>query len=268
MSLPTPYYEEPSITIYHGDCREILPHLQKVDAVITSPPYNFSGFHRTSLNKNGRVVRELTYRSYTDDMQEMEYKCFIASVMLALFYCLKDGGSCWWNYKGRYDQNKYYSPHWVIDYTPFDLRQDIIWKYPSGPDVALDKFFPRVEHVFWFSKGKPKMNPDLASRGNVWEITQHNGSIGHPAVFPEELATICITASTIESHIILDPFMGSGTTLVACQKLGRAGIGIEIDPGYFDIACKRVEDAMRQPDLFVETPAPAVQEQLTFEAAE
>ena len=55
---------------------------------------------------------------------------------------------------------------------------------------------------------------------------------------------------------ILDPFMGSGTTLVACAKLGRKGIGIELDPDYFEIACKRVDEAYRQPDLFVEPPEP------------
>ena len=60
-----------------------------------------------------------------------------------------------------------------------------------------------------------------------------------------------------DAHTILDPFMGSGTTLVACAKLGRAGIGIEIDEGYFDIACRRIEEAYRQPDMFVErAPAP------------
>ena len=58
---------------------------------------------------------------------------------------------------------------------------------------------------------------------------------------------------------ILDPFMGSGTTGVACVKLGRKFIGIEIDEGYFDIACKRIEEAYRQPDFFVERPVPPVQ---------
>ncbi|MEP5804305.1 MAG: site-specific DNA-methyltransferase [Roseobacter sp.] len=62
------------------------------------------------------------------------------------------------------------------------------------------------------------------------------------------------------AQAILDPFMGSGTTLVACQKLGRMGTGIELDPEYFQIACKRVEDATRQPDLFVETPENPIQE--------
>jgi DNA modification methylase len=58
---------------------------------------------------------------------------------------------------------------------------------------------------------------------------------------------------------ILDPFMGSGTTLVACQRLGRQGTGIELDPEYFDIACRRVDEAARQPDLFREPPPKPVQ---------
>jgi DNA modification methylase len=63
-----------------------------------------------------------------------------------------------------------------------------------------------------------------------------------------------------DAKTILDPFMGSGTTLVACQRLGRHGIGIELDPEYFDIACRRVDQATRQPDLFIAPPAKPVQE--------
>ena len=63
-----------------------------------------------------------------------------------------------------------------------------------------------------------------------------------------------------DAKTILDPFMGSGTTLVACAKLGRKGIGIELDPDYFEIACRRVEQAYRQPDLFVPQPKKPTQE--------
>jgi DNA modification methylase len=83
----------------------------------------------------------------------------------------------------------------------------------------------------------------------------------HPTQKPVALMEWCL-GFLLNADTILDPFMGSGTTLVACAKLGRKGIGIELDPDYFDIACKRVEEAYRQPDLFVDQPKspPAIQE--------
>ena len=86
-------------TLYLGDCLEILPTLDKVDAVVTSPPYNFGGFHRTTKDKPARI---LSYESCTDDMEEKEYRCFIAGIMWRLYGLVRDGGSCWWNYKGHY----------------------------------------------------------------------------------------------------------------------------------------------------------------------
>lgn len=238
-------------TLYRGDCLEVLPSIAcgSVDAVVTSPPYNFGGFHRTTKTADSRTVRQLAYDSFSDDMGEKEYRCFVASVMYRINAALADGGSCWWNYKGQYKDCKYHAPHWVEEYTPLTLRQDIIWRYPAGPDVALDKFFPRVEHVFWFSKGKPAMNPEMAAIGNVWDITQNSGKIDHPAVYPIELAARCISASH-EARTILDPFMGSGTTGVACSGLNRAFIGIEQSQKYFDIACKRIEAEMNRFPMF------------------
>lgn len=82
-----------------------------------------------------------------------------------------------------------------------------------------------------------------------------NEKAGHPTQKPVALMEWCL-GFLPDAKTILDPFMGSGTTLVACAKLGRAGIGIELDPDYFDIACRRVEQAYRQPDLFIPAPAP------------
>ena len=83
----------------------------------------------------------------------------------------------------------------------------------------------------------------------------------HPTQKPVALMRWCIEFFPL-AGTILDPFMGSGTTGVACAKLGRKFIGIEIEPKYFDIACKRIEEAYRQPDLFIEPPAKAMQETL------
>ena len=85
----------------------------------------------------------------------------------------------------------------------------------------------------------------------------------HPARFPVAFATELVAPFTQAGGTVLDPFMGSGTTGVACVKLGRKFIGIEIDPGYFDIACRRIEKAYEQPDLFVAPPA-SVETQTSF----
>ena len=83
-----------------------------------------------------------------------------------------------------------------------------------------------------------------------------DGGKQHPTQKPIALMEWCL-GFLPNAETILDPFMGSGTTLVACQRLGRSGIGIELDPDYFNIACKRVDEATRQPDLFVAPPAQA-----------
>ena len=119
----------------------------------------------------------------------------------------------------------------------------------------------------WLTWVKPDAAPTFASTEYAWTSRDaparhftcavgavNQERVGHPTQKPVALMEWCL-GFLPDAKTILDPFMGSGTTLVACQKLGRHGIGIEIDPGYFEIACRRVEEAARQPDLFIE-PAP------------
>ena len=111
--------------------------------------------------------------------------------------------------------------------------------------------------MFLFSKAIRGYHFDSShvSDGDVWAVEHSRERNNHNAAFPVEIAKRCIHASGRAADTILDPFMGSGTTGVACAKLGRNFIGIEIEPRYFDIACKRIEDAYRQGDMFVERPA-------------
>jgi len=99
-------------------------------------------------------------------------------------------------------------------------------------------------------------------RFNWWFLTNNQPDNGHPAPMPYAMAADHITTWTNTGDTILDPFMGSGTTGVACAKMGRKFIGIELEPKHFDIACKRIEDAYAQPDLFVQPPENLVQEPL------
>lgn len=104
-------------------------------------------------------------------------------------------------------------------------------------------------------------NLDMVARRMVLRPMNMDGGKQHPTQKPIAVMEWCL-GFVPEAHTILDPFAGSGSTLVACQRLGRAGTGVEIDPDYFAIACKRVDEATRQPDLFVAPPPAPVQEPL------
>ena len=99
---------------------------------------------------------------------------------------------------------------------------------------------------------------DVAAR-NIYSFMPPRERV-HPNEKPVEMVQHFIELHATEGKTILDPFMGSGTTLVACAKMGRKGIGIELDPEYFDIACRHVESAYAQPDLFIAPPAQIKQE--------
>lgn len=128
---------------------------------------------------------------------------------------------------------------------------------------------PSRGFLIW-DKKQPE-NFSLAMCEMAWWSRDHNAKIysrsvlgyekAHPTQKPTDLMEWCL-GFLPKSKTILDPFMGSGTTLVACQKLGRSGTGIEIDQDYFEIACRRVEEATRQPDLFVTPPETPTQETL------
>ena len=120
---------------------------------------------------------------------------------------------------------------------------------------------PSRGFLIW-DKKQPE-NFSLAMCEYAWWSRDHNAKVfsksvlgydkQHPTQKPVALMEWCL-GFIPDAQTILDPFMGSGTTLVACAKMGRKGIGIELDPDYFDIACKRVEEAYKQPDLFVAPP--------------
>ena len=133
----------------------------------------------------------------------------------------------------------------------FDLppcRGPLVWdKNNSGRDFADFE-------MAW-------TNIDMVARRIIYRPMNMDGGKLHPTQKPIAVMEWCL-GFLPSAQTILDPFAGSGSTLVACQKLGRSGTGIEIDPDYFDIACRRVEEAARQPDLFVAPPPTPHQEAL------
>ncbi len=117
-------------------------------------------------------------------------------------------------------------------------------EHEHGRQTEVCAFYPGHDH--FFPSGRPS---DVIS-------APRTGNNFHPTEKPVSLMRAVVGWT---GGVVFDPFMGSGTTLVACAKLGRSGIGIEIDPTHFETACRRVEEAYRQPDLFVESVAPMSQ---------
>lgn len=235
-----PYYEDGCCTIYHGDCLENLPVLASVDCVVTSPPYNlnkaYSGGGNTDICK--KMIDKYS-QWYPDDRSEKEYLEWQKEVIRLL--CSVCIGSIFYNHKIRYGwhgRNKDRTPSncyhpWEI-VRDFPVWSEIIWDR-TIPDKPNGRFMN--QHEFLYQIQKPKVNNSKGS--NIWRIAPAP-PMGHVCAFPEELAKRCIISSTGAGDTVLDPFMGSGTTLRAAKDLGRKAIGIDTEEKYCEIAAQRL----------------------------
>ena len=240
-------------TLYLGDCRDILPTLPKVDAVITDPPYGINADRLANAagagaakqrergsagNKTGRGWKEYGVEGWDADRPARE--CF--DLMAGAF---KRGGVM------------------------------IVW----GGNYFTDWLPPTMQWLVW---DKGQRNFSLADCEFAWSSQRRAARIfeysrgaalqdgkEHPTQKPIALMEWCIEQAANKPQTILDPFMGSGTTGVACANLGRSFIGIEREPKYFDIACERIYNAYRQNTLFGQDEnvqeVPAIQAAIEFQ---
>ena len=228
MTLRVEHLAE-GVTLYLGDCREILPTLGKVDAVVTDPPYGIAHTWKGGSKKKygwGKAMDESAARNKWDsaapsvDTISQILACSTQQIIWGGNYFDLPGSRCWlvWNKAER----------------GFSLADaELAWTSLDSVVRVFDA--PRI----WSNRGE---NGDGAE---------------HPTQKRIDLMQWCIEKT---KGAILDPFMGSGTTGVAAVNLGRKFIGIEIEPEYFDIACKRIQAALDAPDMFIEKPKPAKQE--------
>jgi len=272
-------------TLYLGDCLEVMPALRNVDMVCTSPPYD-------------------NLRTYGADFGGVD--CF--AVIAGIADRLEQGGVCMWNVadgteNGSETGSSFRQALHAME-CGLRLHDTMIYIKDNVNFPESVRYFSGHEYMFIFSKGSPKaFNPikdrpnkwagtamhgtdrqpdgslkQLSGKGkeikpfgmrfNWWRLKNNNNPTPHPAPMPYQMAHDQVSSWTNHAETILDPFMGSGTTLVACAKLGRKGIGIELDPDYFDIACRRVEEAYRQPDLFIAPPVAPTQTGFDLEGGE
>lgn len=215
------------------------PHL-----MVTSPPYNqkIDGFKPSGMHKEHGWVRKVGALAYTDSLPERDYQDR-QRVALELWHSfLRDGGSVFYNHKNRYRDKRVLSPlQWLPG--PFSLRQEIIWRRPGSVTQNARMFLPCDERIYWLYKGdKFTFNDDveIKSWSTVWDIAPRP-NLDHAVAFPVELPERCIRAASMPDDVVFDPYLGSGTTMIAAEKTSRMCAGIELSPAYCDVAVKRWE---------------------------
>jgi len=216
---------------------------ESVDTIVTSPPYNKKGL-LGSVNVGNQIWDKfnINYNSYDDSMPEGEYQEWMIAFLQECHRVIKPNGSIFFNHKPRRHKNRSHLPTDFTSKSNVPLYQLIIWDRRSSPNIRNDVLVPSTEHIYWLCKEKPKVfrhQLPKEFRGEVWTIPPGNQKL-HPAPFPKLLVTNCIQLTTKENDIVCDPFMGSGTTGVACKDTNRQFIGIEKDPHYFQLAQTRI----------------------------
>ncbi len=244
-----PYYQEGGQTIYLGDCREILPQLDvEVDLVLTDPPY------MCSRDKDDILDLNLLDEVIPKMKPGTGLFCFCAQSSIDLFMQhfralpLTWLNTIIWHYNNVIAREKY---RFAISYDPILFYSKGKLEYFNADVVRVAyKSKERLEHPV-YKNGKAWFpNPKGALRKDVWDIpaitspAYTDEKVDHKWQKPIEVLHPMILVTTKEADVILDPFMGSGTTLVAAKQLGRKGIGIEIEEKYCEIAVKRLSQSV------------------------
>lgn len=235
-----------------GDSLDVMRQMPSasIDLVVTSPPYNLKNSTGNGM-KDGRGGKWANaqlvngYSHHDDCMPHDEYAAWQRNCLTEMFRLIKDDGAIFYNHKWRVQDGLLQDRQDIV--SGFPVRQIIIWRRKGGINFNKGYFLPTYEVIYLICKPKFELAKGANSHGDVWEFMQEMKN-SHPAPFPVALIERIIDSTN--ARLILDPFMGSGTTAVAAKKLGRDFVGIEISPEYIDLAKTRLDDSMRTQPLF------------------
>lgn len=222
---------------------------EKARLVVTSPPYNqkLDSFKPSGMQKEAPNWINRMASSYSDSLPEPEYQDEQVQVLNNLATIMTDDGSVFYNHKIRYREKRVLTPYeWLTRAdVPFAIRQEIIWQRKVSITLNARMFMPCDERIYWLTKGEKFLfndTPEIKAFSSVWHIHPRvEKSVSAP--FPLELPSRCIQACSARGDIVVDPYGGSGTTLMACEELGRRGYLSEINPAYCDVIIARWEEA-------------------------
>ncbi len=227
--------------IYNENC---LPGMSKlpdesVDLVITSPPYNLGGDFHTMVK--GRRVSYGDYRVFSDNIKEKDYQKGQIAVINECMRILKKEGNMFYFHKNRIKDFKIISPYeWLLKIN-WLVRQEIVWDTTNEMNQDRRRFIPCHEKIFWLSKNITYIQ-NVQGLQDCWKFRNKvkRKFTKHPATFPVEVVMELVELLP-SARIILNCYMGTGTTAIACKRLGRNYIGFEISKEYCNIAKARLE---------------------------
>lgn len=234
-----------------GDAVEVMKQIPDgvVDLVITSPPYNIKNSTGNGL-KDGRggkwanAALQKGYANYDDCMPHEEYVKWQRECLKEMMRVIADTGAIFYNHKWRVQDGLLQDRQDIV--SGFPVRQIIIWKRKGGLNFNPGYFLPTYEVIYVIAKPKFKLAPKANAHGDVWEFTQEMKN-EHPAAFPVNLIDRIV--SSTNAKIILDPFMGSGTTAISAINFKRNYIGIDISLDYCKMARERIKHHQSQAKL-------------------
>lgn len=230
-------------TFICGDTLDVMREIpdSSIDLVVTSPPYNLKNSTGNGMKdgrggkwQNARLVNG--YANYNDCMPHDAYVTWQRDCLTEMMRVIRDDGAIFYNHKWRVQGGLLQDRQDIVG--SFPVRQIIIWRRKGGINFNAGYFLPTYEVIYLIAKPKFKLAPKANSYGDIWEFMQDMNN-PHPAPFPVDLIERII-AST-HAKIILDPFMGSGTTAIAARHQGRDFIGIDIAPEYCEMAQHRLD---------------------------
>ena len=244
----TPYYQKNDITLYHGNCTEILPEIGSTDCILTSPPYNM----RTRI-RNGKYTERETgehfckkYDGFGDALPIEEYyethkkvieqALLISPILFINIQIVTGSKEAWFRLIGEFSKN---------------LKDIIIWDKGFGQPAMHKKVLNRASELILIFESPATAgrviehsNFERGTLSDIWRLGRGGkGKIkGHGAVFPETLPETILTNFTQENDLIVDPFCGTGTSLIVAKKMNRRAIGIELTEKFCEITAKRLEE--------------------------
>ncbi len=230
--------------IIQGDALTILKDLpdEIVDIGVTSPPYN------KGENKKGWLVKNVKYSGSADKLPEDEYQKNQIDVLNEIFRITKPGGSFFYNHKIRWEKGIILHPMDWLRKTKWLIRQEIIWDRMIAANIRGWRFWQIDERIYWLykPKGNDLIGEELKSMHalltSIWRFSPEREN-SHPAPFPVELPVrVIYSIMDKKKGVVIDPYCGSGTTLVAAKILEHDFIGIEISDEYVKHAQERLKN--------------------------